>query len=73
MSKSMSKTRVDHEHISDVINDKLAEAYDILCKEYGIEVIEWYYPFEDDAGNAFDDLCKATAEAIEQTISWYED
>lgn len=70
---SKAKTSVDIEKVSAIINDKLAEAQDILCKEYGIEVIEWYYPFEDDAGNAFDDLCKATAEAIEQTISWYED
>lgn len=70
---SKAKTSVDIERVSTVINDKLAEAYNILCKEYGIEVIEWYYPFEDDAGNAFDDLCKATTEAIEQTISWYED
>ena len=65
--------KVDLDHVSMVINDKLAEAYDILCKEYGIEVIEWYYPFEDDVGNAFDDLCKATTEAIEQTMSWYEE
>lgn len=51
----------------------IAEAYNILCKEYGIEMIEWYYPFEDDVTAAFEDLCKASKEAIEQTISWYED
>lgn len=66
-------SRVDRDHVSNVLNDKIVEAFDILCKEYGIEVIEWYYPFEDDAGNAFDDLCKATTEAIEQTMSWYEE
>lgn len=70
---SKAKTSVDIEKVSAIINDKLAEAQDILCKEYGIEIIEWYYPFEDDATAAFDDLCRATKEAIEQTISWYEE
>ena len=70
---SRAKTEVRLDQIQTVINDKLAEAQDILCKEYGIEIIEWYYPFEDDATAAFDDLCRATKEAIEQTISWYEE
>lgn len=70
---SRAKTEVSLDHITTVINDKLAEAQDILCKEYGIEIIEWYYPFEDDASAAFDALCRATKEAIEQTISWYEE
>lgn len=66
-------SRVDGDHVSNVLNDKIAEAVDALCKEYGIEMIEWYYPFEDDATAAFDALCRATKEAIEQTISWYEE
>lgn len=66
-------SRVDSDHVSNVLNDKLAEAQDILCKEYGIQIIEWYYPFDDDATAAFDDLCRAIKEAIEQTISWYEE
>lgn len=70
---SRAKTSVDIERVSAIINDKLAEAQDILCKEYGIEIIEWYYPFDDEAEAAFTDLAKATAEAIEQTISWYEE
>lgn len=69
----MSKTTVDIERVSAILNDKLAEAQDILCKEYGIEIIEWYYPFDGDATAAFDDLCRAIKEAIEQTISWYEE
>lgn len=70
---SRAKTEVSLDHITTVINDKLAEAQDILCKEYGIEIIEWYYPFDGDATAAFEDLCRATKEAIEQTISWYEE
>ena len=66
-------SRVDGDHVSNVLNDKIAEAVDALCKEYGIEMIEWYYPFDDEAEAAFTDLAKATAEAIEQTISWYEE
>ena len=61
-------SRVDRDHVSNVLNDKIAEAQDILCKKYGIEMIEWYYPFDDEAEAAFTDLAKATAEAIEQTL-----
>lgn len=69
----MSRAKIDRDHVGMVLNDKIAEAVDALCKEYGIEMIEWYYPFDDDATAAFEDLCKATTEAIEQTMSWYEE
>ena len=69
----MSKTKVDQLHVADVLNDAIADAMSRLCAEYGIKTIEWYYPFDDDATAAFDALCRATKEAIEQTISWYEE
>lgn len=70
----MSKTKVVNPiHIEDVLSTAISNATDKLCAEYGIECVEWYYPFDGDAENAFVELVKATTEAIEQTMSWYAD
>lgn len=69
----MSKTKVDRMHVDNVLNDAIADATSRLCAEYGIEMIEWYYPFDDDAESAFAEFSDAVSNAIEQTISWYAD
>lgn len=69
----MSKAKVDQLHVGDVLNNAVADAMDKLCAEYGIKMIEWYYPFDADAECAFADFAEAVTRAIEQTISWYAD
>ena len=69
----MNRQKVDHAHIEAVLNDAIADAMDKLCAEYGIDMIEWYYPFDADAESAFADFAEAVANAIEQTVSWYTD
>lgn len=67
------KNKVNYGHVEQVINDYLADALDALCAEYGIEMIEWYYPFDADAETAFNDYVRAVVEGIESTLSWYEE
>lgn len=69
----MSKTKVDRMHVDNVLNDAIADAMSKLCAEYGIEMIEWYYPYDADAETAFAEFSGAVSNAIEQTISWYAD
>ena len=69
----MSKTKVDQLHVGDVLSNAVAEAMDKLCAEYGIECIEWYFPYDGDAESAFGDFAEAVTRAIEQTMSWYAD
>jgi hypothetical protein len=69
----MIRTKVDPVHVETVLNDAIADAMDKLCAEYGIQMIEWYYPYDGDAETAFTDFAKAVTSAIEQTMSWYAD
>lgn len=69
----MNRPKVDRARVETVLNDAVSAAMDKLCAEYGIQMIEWYYPYDDDAEAAFADFAEAVSNAIEQTMSWYAD
>lgn len=67
----MPVTKVDLKQVENIVNDKMAEAIDELCRTYGIDCIEWYYPYDADAEQASIALVNAIADGIEETLSWY--
>ena len=64
--------KVSEAHVMDVLGDLLADGIDILCKDYGIEYIDWAYPYEGDSSYHFEEFCKAIAEGIQTTVNWEE-
>lgn len=60
------------EHVLDVLSDMLGDGIDKLCEDYGIDCIDWNYPFEGDSNYHFEEMCNAIAQGIQETISWEE-